>query len=98
MRGVVTETPGHSAAARLDDLNLDLRNQAKRDLHGIERAERLFVTMAVQENMAVRQRPQRQVESPSSGFTREKFRQRHRAGGKLACAIPKAESQELVAQ
>src|SRR5882672_709469 len=98
MPGVVAKTARHAAAARFDDLDLELWNEAEHGLHRIERGKRLFVAMPVQQRAFVRQRLQRQLQSTGLFFTREKFGECQRVVGELARAIAQAECEKFVAQ
>ena len=61
--GVETERTGHAAAARLNRLHLQIRNQPQHPLHRTHDAEGLLMTMAVQQYPRRIHRIQRQLQA-----------------------------------
>ena len=99
VRRLVAEAAGHAAAARLDHVDGEARNETQHLAHRAHRVERLLVAMAVQQRARLRaaaraasaRRPARCSRARNSSI-------RNARSARRRCAVAQSHHQELVAQ
>src|SRR5688572_2453669 len=98
MRGVIAEAPRHAAAARLDDLHVELRHELQSASDRVHRAERFLVAMAVKHRFLLRQRFEIKSEAPGIELARDELLEKVGVKRELGRFARGMHRNELVAQ
>ena len=98
MFGLVAEGSGHPAAARLDVLDLESRNEPEGGSRRTHGTECLLVAVAVQEHAPFRNRVEPQAQGAAVVFAREPLLQQHRVLGDLPAFRTGKQGRDLVAK
>jgi hypothetical protein len=95
---IVTEAARHSATARLDRLDVQLRNERERSSNIGHELEGFLVAMPVQQGALLRQRAAVEPKAPVRSLARDELLERDGLRGEGRGPFTEAEGQELVAQ
>ncbi len=95
---LVAEGAGHAAAARLDRVHRQVRDEPNDPLHRRQRAEALLVAVAVQHRLAFGQGMKVEMEAPGLRLTRQELFEQQGAPGHAPGVLARQQRQRLVAE